>query len=161
MMIKKQKLLILFLSFLLIICLVGCSTKRTALTNDEFKIRAVDYGYTVVDNTNNYSNSSAEIIGTSQLLLNDIEIQFYELSNDDVAKNMFNISRTSFEASKEATNSEYSASVGNYQEYQVTTESRFMRVTRIGNTIMRVNTKVTNEELTIEVFEKMNYCFTK
>lgn len=62
MMIKKQKSLILFLSFLLIICLVGCSTKRTALTNDEFKIRAVDYGYTVVDNTNNYSNSSAEII---------------------------------------------------------------------------------------------------
>ena len=53
MMIKKQKSLILFLSFLLIICLVGCSTKRTALTNDEFKIRAVDYGYTVVDNTNN------------------------------------------------------------------------------------------------------------
>ena len=58
---------------------------------------------------------------------------------------MFNISRTSFADSKEATNSEHSASVGNYQEYQVTTESRFMRVTRIGNTIMRVNTKVASE----------------
>ena len=61
MMIKKQKSLILFLSFLLIICLVGCSTKRTALTNDEFKIRAVDYGYTVVDNTNKISRYKQKI----------------------------------------------------------------------------------------------------
>jgi hypothetical protein len=116
----------------------GCGSK-TALTADEFTSTAQDNGLTVSDVSEQYEAYGvydSAIIAQSD---DDWQVEFYVLTDEDNASDMFASNQEQFESAKKSSSTESSKSVGNYETYGLTSGGNYMYICRVDNTVLFVN----------------------
>ena len=135
---KKRNIILSVIGFLSIFLLTGCFSKKAISTN-EFRNKASNYNFEVVDVAGQYADYGYVKEATVAKSSNNWQVEFYVLSTNDNAKNMFELNKTTFEESINTSSKHSSASIGNYSTYSLTTENNFMYICRIDNTLIYLN----------------------
>ncbi len=153
----NKKILVVVLSVFMLFSLTGCFIKKTPLTTDDFIKNANSYNFTTSDITNQFTDE--ENVSKVTIALHDkgYKIEFYELSNKDIAKNMYNTDKLSFDSLKEGKYTETSLNIGNYDTYSLSTESEYMYISRVDKTYLYLRVDISHKDEVKEFIDKIGY----
>ena len=151
-------------SFALIaLCLImalsfgGCA-KKDPVTSQVFGDTMTQNGYTVKDIKEQYSD--LEFITEAYLAVDETEsyqIEFYVLSDKDRAVKMFDGNKQNLEENKDSTHLSTSVSAGNHGKYTLTTDSEYVLISRIDNTMVFAKTAVDYKDAVNTMVETLGY----
>lgn len=130
---KKVIMLILILS-LIVFCFAGCALKKTPPTYEDFVKTAEENELTLVDCSDEAPDFKSCTIGHN----GHFKIEFYECFNMPDAKDVFERTKSEFEAKKDSSPVRASGNVqaGNYGTYYLKIDSTYCYVAYIGNTLL-------------------------
>ena len=154
----KKKLIIIFTLFLTLFTLTGCFLKpRKAASADDFKSIASKHNLTVVDVYDQMKQY--EVIKTALLARasDGWQIEFYILSTDDDAIDMYETNKTLFENSKEGKSREKYANIKNYSMYNLISGGKYMYLSRINNTLLYVKVDKKYEDNVKRIVKELGY----
>ena len=152
----KRKILILLLSVFMLFSLTGCF-KKSPLTTDSFITNSTSSNFTTQDVTSDFSNEPSIIKATLALNSKGYQIEFYELSSDSAAKDMFITNKTNFQSLNSSKYTESEANVGNYNTYSLSTESEYMYLSRVDKTFLYLKVDISNKDEVKEFIDKLGY----
>ena len=153
---KKKGLLFgaLFLAFIFLF--TGCS-KKTAITSSDFKSKAEAEGYTVTDVISQYSSyeyvKEAYVASSSD----GYQIEFYVLSDKDMAKSMFETNKAIIENANGNNKMKTEVNLSNYNKYSISTSTTYGYLCRIDNTLVYVNTNKDYKDKVKDFIKKIKY----
>lgn len=151
----KKTLLVCTLIFSLVFCLCACGNK-TAIDTNTFKTICEGEDLIVQDVSSQYSDYEYISVGTVASS-GPWQIEFYELSNEEFAHQMFESNKLDFERFEGSASSEKSVSVKNHEMYSLTSGGKFMYISRIDNTMVFVNTDKEYKEDINKILDKLGY----
>lgn len=127
---------------LLVLFLIGvlcsCGTPKEPKTVDEF-IAFFDNGdlnFHVEDITNQYTEDYVDNVILAVNLEHEYQIEFFDLSEDSVAKNVFNVNKENINNTITENSGEVSYSVNNVERFSKKDSSVYYTVARIGDTVI-------------------------
>lgn len=118
--------------------LTGCS-KKNPMSAEDFSAAMEEKGYTVTDITSQYE--SYQVIESALLAVNSdgsYQIEFYVLSEEKWAVNMYQKNVEIFQEQKSSVAVESSVDIGNHSRYNLVSGGSYMLVSRIDNTLIYV-----------------------
>ena len=156
---RSLKAVYLFTAMAMILCLfTACGDKKTASTVD-FEYLASDNGYIVEDASDlfaayDYIKFATIAAPKSQ----SYQIEFYELSDESFAASFFSINKNNLQMMKSADAIETNKSGGNYDLFKIESDSKYMMIERVENTVVFVDKTDIKCKKEIEAFLKeLNY----
>ena len=149
---KKFNLMILSLCFLL----TGCKIDRKAEMPEHFTAIMRKNNYLVKNIITDYSEN-IDIEAAIIAMRDNYQIEYYKVSSEDKAIEMFNVNKEKFQRSKENSSLEKSTSIGNYSKYVLKVNSRYKVVSRIGDTLIYADVPESEEESTKKVLKELEY----
>ncbi len=152
---KKGFTLVAVLAGMLL--LTGCS-KKNPVTAEDFEDVMEENGYTVMDVTERYE--SYEEIENVLLAVNSdgsYQIEFYVLSEEKWAVNMYEENAEKFENQKTSIAVESSVNIGNHSRYNLVSGGSYMLVSRIDNTLLYVEADGSKADEIKAVLKEIGY----
>jgi PBP1b-binding outer membrane lipoprotein LpoB len=151
---KKALSIVLLLLMVLVFC-AGCSTSKTPLTLEEFIEIVEAEGFEVIDTKEYYDTPLVE---QAYGAINDsFTVEFIIAPTDANANQIFNQTKNNAELSKGTASSESSTSVGNSATYRLNTSGSYFSLSKIGNTILYVETDSGNKSAVDDIVKKLKY----
>lgn len=155
---KKKIFLGVILSLTVLLTMTGCFNK-TALTAEEFSDRAKEYGLKVEDQSEDYQEDDEQritraVMGYSE---NDWQVEYYELASEDYSRQLYNLARSDIEEAKSTGSSNTTINMGNHQKYSQTGDGKYFVVSRIGKTVIYIETTDSNKEDVKAFLKTINY----
>ena len=144
------------LSLIVLFTLTGCFEK-TPLSVDEFISKAETYGLKAEDQTDDYleeNRITKYAVATSD---KDWKIEFFEFSDVDNCKKLFESAKSEIESSKAAVSSVSEVNISNHQKYLQTSNGYFFAVSRIDKTLVYIETKAANKDYVKAFLKTINY----
>lgn len=154
----KNKLLLGLVCILSIFLVVGCAATKKALTAEDFENKTKEKGLLVVDVKDQFSQY--DFITKATVAVNQEEgwqIEHYELKTLSDAKSMYNKNKSDFEKAKTNKNKETNMEVGNYSKYILETDTEFMLLTRVDETLVYIKTPIENKDKVVEIVKDLGY----
>lgn len=151
---KVKTLTISVLCMVLVLLLTGCGTKEP-ITSDDFKTKMEDKGYEVI-NPMHFTEYIPEIemVYTAQNKDKSYEITYYQIDNDDNAKEIYNGIKNDYEKLKSGTVVETNVDLKNNNKYTLQNDGQYKVVSRIDNTIIFLDVTDSHKK---EVKDILNY----
>lgn len=159
---KKSLKVFLVVVILLVIAVGGfvlytiSSQNLKPLTSEEFIGAMENSNYTVSDVIDQYSKydyvKNAYVASTR-----DYQIEFFVLSDDEHAIGFFNINKANFEVLASNTATSSFADVGNCSRYTLVSNGQYMYISRIGNTVIYINSPTTYQETIQALLSSLGY----
>ena len=132
---KRKCTILLFI--ICIFCLTGCSSKRHAITIDEFEQMTNQKEYYFLNTTENFQDDS--MIQEAGLAYTAVwQIEFYVLDTEEDAITIYQKNITNYEDLKDTINT-YSLTEKTYRNgetYSLTTNTKYLYVSRIDRTVL-------------------------
>jgi hypothetical protein len=135
--------------------LTACGSK-TALTNEQFLARMEAAGYQTADATDQFGEGLVEAVSLA-IKEDKYQIEFYVLPSEDRAIASFNTNRDDFEMMKSSGSSSGETNIGNHNYYGLTTKEGYYVVSRIGNTMIYVESPVEYKDEIKAVLKDLGY----
>ncbi len=163
---KKRTIVILTIIAVIIIAVVAIvgivvvklNKEKNPLTTKEFISKMIDKGYTVIDAKDQlvgYDKLKAATIALSKS--NKYQFEFYELEDEDSAKEFYNYNKKRFESVKENNSKETSKEFKNYSKYTLTTDGKYKVISRIDNTVMYLDVDENYKDTVTSVLKEFDY----
>ncbi len=152
----KRKILVVLLSVFMLFGLTGCF-KKTPLTTDDFITNANSSNFTTQDVTSDFSSEPSVLKATIALNSKGYQVEFYELSEESIAKSMFNTNKADFESLKSSKYTDSEVNAGNYNTYSLSTESEYMYLSRVDKTFLYLKVDISNKDAVKEFIDKIGY----
>lgn len=134
----------LFITIILtsILFISGCSSNdKKVLSTDSFKEIAKNNDLSIMDSSEQYKDD--EKVNNVLIAYNAmLQLEFYEMKDDEYAKDMFESNKQTFSEKKENTSSESSEKEDDYESYSLITTDEFLYVERRNNIILYLNVPV-------------------
>ena len=134
----------------------GCFSKK-AITTEEFKSQADKSGYKVVDAKDQYQEYDNITEATIAYNEEGFQVEFYVLTSEQDALNMFTTNKTSFENAKAGNNVETSSSMKNYDTYSLTNNGEYSYLCRVDNTFIYSSVKQELKDKVTEFVDALGY----
>ena len=155
---KKKIFLGVILSLVVLLTMTGCFNK-TALTAEEFSSKAKEYGLKVEDQSEDYQDDGKHritkaIMGYSN---NDWQVEYYELANESYSRELYILAQSDIEEAKSSMSSNTTINLGNHQKYSQTGGGNYFVVSRIGKTVIYIETTDSNKEDVKAFLKSINY----
>ena len=153
---KTNKMVIVLISVVILMCsLVGCSSK-TAIDADTFVKTMYAENFTVTDVTNEIE---ANGLVTSLLVASNenYEIEFYVLTDNNTAASIFHNSKESYDDEYSVRTTSLSVTLGNYSYYAFVADGGFHMIARIDNTMLWCDADKAYKDEIIALVEKLGY----
>ena len=155
---KKRYLLILNAFVVLtMICCTGCGNK-TAITTEKFSSTMQEKGFYITDVTEQFS--AYEFVNAVTIATEpsgNYQIEFYDLADTENAIASFNTNKETFEQYKGSSSTESSVDVNNHSSYSLTSNGKYMCVSRIDNTMIYVDVPENFKKEVKEIIDKLGY----
>lgn len=141
----KKSIIIPLIAVTIIVTIVGIifinlNKEKTSITASDFYTTMSQKEYNVQDSSNQFSEynyvKQAYIAGSKN---NSYQIEFYELEDDSYATQFYNNNKSIFESSKGTNSVESNVELKNYSKYTLSSNGKYMIVSRIDNTVIYVN----------------------
>ena len=154
---KVLKLLVsISLSLILVLTLTGC--KKTALSPDDFKKKMESKEFEVIDTMDQMPEES--IVTQSYLALapkSVYKIEYYKFSSEENAKNFYSTNKKIFEASAGSVSGEAEVNLKNHSKYSLTSNKRFMVVSRIDDTAVYIDADKEYKDTIKKILKDIGY----
>lgn len=133
---------------------------KTALTTNEFKKIAKENNLNVnnlelVDSNGNPNKDIKEAINAKSE--NGWQLEYYIIENDKKAKNIFKETEQIYLTFKNDLTEQEKKSKENYDIFTMKTQTSFMHVARIDNTILTTSASDDDEKQIIKIINKLGY----
>lgn len=130
----KKVLLTIMILVLSVTALTGCGMGKEPITSEEFTEYFSD-DYIMTEKSDDFDDSIVVALNAES---DDIIIAFLEFSDNDAARNSFDKVTNEFEMQKNSMNVKAfkNARTNSYGSYKLTTDSQYVALVRIENTIL-------------------------
>ena len=136
----------------LVLFMAGCSDKTPA-TLDDFKDALEKAGYHIVDASDQFDKGVAKSVTVA--VKDNGQVEFFMLSSEDNAIASFETNKNKLEAKNGGASS--SASSGNHAYYNLTKDGLFYSVSRVGDTMIYVETPEAQKDAVSELMDSLGY----
>lgn len=138
---RKTKIIFgYFISLIVLFLTTGCVNK-TAITSDEFELKMKERKFNVQDITIRYAEYNyVNKVLTANSKDESYQIEFYDLSNQYDTILFYNNKKSKFEDSKSSTSIQVENNIRNHSKYSLQTNGKYKVISRIGNTVIYVDT---------------------
>jgi len=159
----KKPMIIAIIAIVILVVIVGAvfinlNKEKTPIAASSFKSTMEQKGYTVVDTNSQFAGydyiNQAYLAESSD---GSYQIEFYETSDESYAINFYNNNQARFESSKGSASSESNVNLKNSSKYTLSSNGKFMVVSRIDNTIIYVNTDEKNKDNIKDILKELGY----
>ncbi|MGF6905534.1 hypothetical protein [Fusobacterium sp. PH5-44] len=147
-----KKKFIFFLSIIIFI-LTGCGSKNP-ISIEDFTKKLTDKGYQISPITNIDNNSISNLIIAKK---DDHQFEFCVAKDDDNAVYFFNKNKTAFEKYKGSVNTSSKKNIGNVSRYTLTSNGKYHIVSRIGNTVLYLESPDKNKSEIEKILKEIGY----
>ena len=139
-----KKIFSSFICFIMVLFLVGCSNK-TKIEGSKFREEMEKNGYIVIDTIVSQDDSEKNFV--AQEKEGKYQIEFYELSSKDKAKEKFSNYKKGIDNENTNNFKKKSVKTGNYEKYTLETDDIYFLISRIDNTMiyLSVDTEYKND----------------
>lgn len=121
-----------------LIAFISLNKEKNSITTSSFYNNMSQKGYYVEDAS--YQYADYDYVKQIYVAANeDYQIEFYELIDDSYAMRFYNNNKTIFEESQGNGSAETSVGLKNYSKYTLSSNGRYMVVSRIDNTVIYVD----------------------
>ena len=152
----KKKILLCLTCLVLLFGLTGCS--KEIISADDFKTTVEKRGFTVSRSEGNEDDKAKGIQYSSIAVKDDgMTIMFVEFDNEGNAMSLFTSNKEDAESQKSGNYSQNEVNVGNYNTYELTDNSYYKYLSRVGNTLLITVVKKENKETIREIIDELNY----
>lgn len=137
---------------------INLNKEKTPITASDFYNIMSQKGYIVQEASNQVSSNY--YIKQSCIAISEdytYQIEFYELIDDSYATNFYNNNKSIFESSKGNAAIETNVGLKNYQKYTLSSNGKYMVVSRIGNTVIYIETADENKDTIKSILEEIGY----
>lgn len=150
----------LSISLLLIICLfmTGCGEPKTKelITLDDFSMILANNNFSISDNNDSYGNVSY-IEGSMKAVLDDIEIEMIDYTDNKSAEKVLEGHIESFNLLKNTGAHEKNTKGDNYHRYFLVSNNKYMISARVQDTLIFCKTDLDNKDMVDKIFEELGY----
>ena len=159
----KKPLIIVLIAILVLAIIVGViflvfNKEKTAITPDEFMSIMQKNGYSVLDETNTYKNYDyIEKLYRAATNDHDYEIDFYLLSNESYANQIYKNNKNFFKDSKGNNSTETNEDSEIRSKYTLLTKENYYVVSKIDNTVICLNVKSSFKNDVDNILDKLGY----
>lgn len=153
----KKKILILCSILICMFIFTACGSK-TAINTDKFISTMESKGFVISDVTDQFAG--VDFLNDVTVAMKDsgeYQIEFYNLKDESNAIEAFNINKEEFEKEKGSTSTESSASLKNYSTYSLTSNGKYMYVSRIDNTLIYLDVSKEYKDEVKEIINELGY----
>ncbi len=159
---NKKTIIIVIIIWIIAALLVGvvalASKTKPSISATEFSTIMNSKGYKITDASEQFAQyeyvTNAYIAGNKSL---NYQIEFYELSDDTMAKSFFNQNKTNFENQKESVSAETNVNGKNYSKYTLTTGNKYKVLSRIDNTVIYLDVDNSYKEEVKNILSELRY----
>ena len=159
----KRPVIIAIIAVLIIVAIIGVifvnlNKEKTAITASSFYTTMSQKGYSVQDANRQF----AEYDYVKQVYIAaskdySYQIEFYELLDDSYATSFYNNNKSIFESSKGNASAETSVGLKNYSKYTLSSNGKYMVVSRIDNTVIYVNVDDNYKDTVKDILDELGY----
>lgn len=159
----KKSVVIVLIVVAIIIAILGIgfinlNKEKTSITASSFKNSMEQKGYIVSDANSQFSEY--DYVKQVYVAVNSdysYKIEFYELADDNYATNFYNNNKSIFESSKGNTSTGTSTSLKNYSKYTLSSNGKYMVVSRINNTVIYLNVDDSYKDMVKDLLKELGY----
>ena len=159
---KKSVIIIVVIAVTLIavigVVFINLNKEKISITASDFKNSMEQKGYAITDANSQFSQydyvKQVYIASSNDY---SFQIEFYELSDENYAMNFYNNNKSKFETSKGNASAETSASLKNYSKYTLSSNGKYMVVSRIDNTVIYVNVNDNYKDTVKDILKELGY----
>ena len=159
----KKPVIITIIAVAIVVTIIGIifinlNKEKTSITASDFYTTMSQKEYIVQDSSSQFSEynyiKQAYIAGSKD---HSYQIEFYELENDSYATQFYNNNKSIFESSKVNNSVESSAELKNYSKYTLSSNGKYMVVSRIDNTVIYVNIDSNYKDTVNSLLKELGY----
>lgn len=151
-------LLAVFAIFVGGIVFVFSKMEKTPITVDYFESFMEEKGYTVVNDSSEFSNY--DYLKRVYLAISDdysFQIEFYELVDEEYAIKFFENNMAIFKSSKESNSLESTVNLMNASKYTLSCNNKYKVISRIDNTVIYLDVDDEYTETVKSVLSELGY----
>lgn len=159
----KKPVIIAIIAVVIIVAIVGVifinlNKEKTSITASSFYTTMSQKGYSVQDANSQFSEydyiKQVYIAASKDY---SYQIEFYELLDDSYAISFYNNNKSIFESSKGNTSAETSVGLKNYSKYTLSSNGKYMVVSRIDNTVIYVKVDDSYKDTVKSILNELGY----
>ena len=159
----KKTVIIAIIAVVIVVAIVGVifvnlNKEKNSITASSFYNTMSQKGYTVQDASRQFSKYNyvkQAYIAISQDY--SYQIEFYELLDDSYATSFYNNNKSIFEASKGNASAETRVAFKNYSKYTLSSNGKYMVVSRINNTVIYVDVDNSYKDTVEALLDELGY----
>ena len=162
-----KKFFIILFVIIVIIVIIGIAVgtlffvlnkEKEPITKDQFSTKMQDMGFTITDASDQMADYSYVKSATLAIDGNrTYQIEFYELSDETYATAFYNNNKSIFESTKSGASTESNINGKNYSKYTLTSNGKYMVVSRVANTVAFVNVSSDLKDNVNTILKELGY----
>ena len=159
---KRKTIIIVIIIWIIAASIIGIaaltSKSKTSISAIGFATTMSSKGYEIVDANKQFEQY--EYVTNAYIARNNsssYQIEFYELSDDTIAKSFFIQNKTNFEKQKENTLAETNVNGKNYSKYTLSTGNKYKVLSRIDNTVIYLDVDNSYKEEVKNILGELGY----
>lgn len=159
----KKTVIIALIAVVVVIAIVGVifvnlNKEKKSITASSFYTTMSQKGYNVQDANRQFAEYN--YIKQAYIAINkdnSYQIEFYELLDDSYATSFYNNNKFIFESSKGNASAETNVGFNNYSKYTLSSNGKYMVVSRINNTVIYVNVDDNYKDTVKDILDELGY----
>lgn len=159
----KKPVIIAIIAVVIVVAIVGVifinlNKEKTSITASDFYTIMSQKGYVVQDSSSQFSDynyvKNSYIADSKDY---SYQIEFYELVDDSYATSFYNNNKSIFESLKGNVSAETSVGLKNYSKYTLSSNGKYMVVSRINNTVIYVDVDDSYKDTVNSLLSELGY----
>lgn len=160
---KKTVIIAIIIAVVLVTTIVGVifinlNKEKISITASDFYTIMSEKGYIIKDAKSQFADY--DYIKKVYLAISEdysYQIEFYELQDDSYAIDLYNNNKSIFQSSKGNVSAETSLGLKNYSKYTLSSDGKYMLVSRIDNTLIYVNVDENYKDNVKAILDEIGY----
>ena len=159
----KKTVIIVTVIVLIFLALIGIvfinlNKEKVSITASDFKNSMEQKGYIITDANSQFSQYDyVKQVYVASSGDYSFQIEFYELSDENYAIDFYNNNTSRFEESKGDASSKTSVSWKNYSKYTLSSNGKYMVVSRINNTAIYIDVDDKYKDTVKDILNELGY----
>jgi len=137
---------------------VNLNKEKTSISAKDFNDIMEDKDYVIMETTSQFAQYE-NYVSESYVAIkdDDYQIEFYELSNEENAIDMYATNKIRFETSKGNSSAVTNFDFKNYSKYTLTTNGKYKVLSRIDNTLIYIDVDKDYKDIVKDLLKEIGY----
>ena len=131
--------------------------EKTPISASAFNTTMESKGYVVANTTSQFTQYPNYVSESYAAQKAGYQIEFYELTSEENAINMYNVNKEIFESQKTNISASTTASMNNYARYSLTTDVKYKYLSRIDNTLVYIDVDESYKDIVKDIMKEIGY----